>query len=312
MPDVTSALVLTAGLGTRLRPLTLVRAKPAVPVAGEPLIRRIVRWLVASGVPNLTLNLHHLPSTITSVLGDGSDLGAAIRYSWEQPAVLGSAGGPRLALPIVGADTFFIVNGDTLTDVDLDAMSDTHERAGAIVTLALTPNLEPEKYGGVQLDRRQHVVGFVPKGPAAAGSFHFVGVQLANRHAFSSIGAGTAANSIGGIYDRLIAAQPGSIVGFVAEWSFTDIGSVADYVRASARLSASAFTSGADRHAAIDQTARVADSIVWDNVRVGAHASVERCVITDDVSVPAGAAYADQILIARDGRIVSFPIGAHA
>jgi NDP-sugar pyrophosphorylase family protein len=152
MAEVASALVLTAGLGTRLRPLTLVRAKPAVPVAGEPLIRRIARWLTAANVSNLTLNLHHLPATITSVMGDGSDLGATVRYSWEQPTVLGSAGGPRQALPIVGADTFFIVNGDTLTDVDLDALSEAHRRAGALVTLALIPNIEPLKYGGVTLD----------------------------------------------------------------------------------------------------------------------------------------------------------------
>jgi NDP-sugar pyrophosphorylase family protein len=308
MPDVTSALVLTAGLGTRLHPLTLVRAKPAVPVAGEPLIRRIVGWLTAGGVSNLTLNLHHLPVTITSVLGDGSDLGAAVRYSWEQPSVLGSAGGPRLALPIVGADTFFIVNGDTLTDVDLDAMSDTHRRAGALVTLALTPNPEPAKYGGAQLDANQRVVGFVPRGPRAAGSFHFVGVQLVHSGVFSSISAGAAANSIGGVYDRLVAERPGSIVGFVSSCLFVDIGSVPDYLRASTLLGTppSARSGGGGR---IDPTARVIDSIIWDEVQVGARAMVERCVVTDGVSVPAGAAFSNQILIARDGTIVSFPIG---
>ena len=63
------ALVLTAGLGTRLRPLTLVRAKPAVPIAGEPLVRRIIRWLRATGVSDLVLNLHHLPETIASAVG---------------------------------------------------------------------------------------------------------------------------------------------------------------------------------------------------------------------------------------------------
>ena len=84
-PPLRHALVLTAGLGTRLRPLTLVRAKPAIPVAGEPLVRRIVRWLAANGVTDVVLNLHHLPATLTSVVGDGSDLGSLVRYSWEQP-----------------------------------------------------------------------------------------------------------------------------------------------------------------------------------------------------------------------------------
>src|SRR4029079_2711792 len=125
------ALVLTAGLGTRLRPLTEVRAKPAMPVAGIPMIRRIVAWLAAQGVTDCVANLHHLPETVAAAIGDGMDLGVRVRYSWEQPAVLGSAGGPRLALPIIGADTFLIVNGDTLTDFDLRAMVDAHERSEA-------------------------------------------------------------------------------------------------------------------------------------------------------------------------------------
>src|SRR5438876_8071852 len=100
------ALVLTAGLGTRLRPLTDVRAKPAIPVAGEPLVRRIIAWLAANGVTELVLNLHHLADTLTVQVGDGSDLSARVRYSWEQPAILGSAGGPRQALAIIGAATF--------------------------------------------------------------------------------------------------------------------------------------------------------------------------------------------------------------
>ena len=92
------ALVLTAGLATRLRPLSLVRAKAAVPVAGTPLVLRILRQLAAAGITDAVLNLHHLPHTLAAVVGDGSDVGVRVRYSWEMP-VLGSAGGPRHALP---------------------------------------------------------------------------------------------------------------------------------------------------------------------------------------------------------------------
>src|SRR6185503_20032046 len=120
------ALVLAAGLGTRLGPLTEVCAKPALPVAGEPIIRHIVRWLAANDVNDLVINLHHLPQTLTAVLGDGSDLSVRVRYSWEQPQILGSAGGPRLALDIIGDDTFLIVNGDTLTDLNVLALVEAH------------------------------------------------------------------------------------------------------------------------------------------------------------------------------------------
>ncbi len=103
MPLLRHAIVLTAGLGTRLRPLTDVRAKPAIPVAGVPMVRRIVTWLVGCGVTELVLNLHHLPATLTGVIGQGTELGAKVRYSWE-PVVLGSAGGAKQASAILGAD----------------------------------------------------------------------------------------------------------------------------------------------------------------------------------------------------------------
>src|SRR5216110_994000 len=110
------------------------------------MIRRILRRLVAHGVADLVLNLHHRPETLTAVVGDGRDLGARVRYSWEVPRVLGSAGGPRLAGPIVGVDTFLIVNGDTLTDVDLARLAEAHAATGALVTLALVPNREFLRY----------------------------------------------------------------------------------------------------------------------------------------------------------------------
>src|SRR3954447_7305216 len=141
------ALVLTAGLGTRLQPLTLARAKAAAPVDGDPLARRTIRWLVSHGIRDLVLNLHHRPESITAVVGDGSDLGARVRYSWESP-VLGSAGGPGHALPLLldgpaAEAMFMLVNGDTLTDVDLPAMIRHHRDAGALVSMALIRNPRP-------------------------------------------------------------------------------------------------------------------------------------------------------------------------
>src|SRR3954466_6393222 len=136
------ALVLAAGLRTRLHPLTLARAKAAAAVDGEPLVRRTVRWLGTGGFRELVGNPPHKPEAITAVLGDGSDLGARVRSSWESP-VLGSAGGPRHALPLLmdpPEDVFVLVNGDTLTDVDLPAMIARHRASGALVSMALIRN----------------------------------------------------------------------------------------------------------------------------------------------------------------------------
>ena len=308
---IAHALVLTAGLGTRLRPLTDVRAKPALPVAGEPLVRRIIAWIAAEGVTDLVLNLHHRPASLTAVIGDGSDLGVRVRYSWEQPRVLGSAGGPRLALPMLGAGTFFIINGDTLTDLDLTPLAAAHAASGAQVTLALVPNCEFLHYGGVQLDAQQRVTGFVPRGAAAAGSYHYIGVQLAVADVFAALPAGQPASSIGGVYDALIAARAGSVRGFVCDAEFWDVGTVADYWRTSQAFLAKAVAGStpAPARTRSDPTARVTGSILWDDVTVGPNAKVDECIVTDGVEIPAGAEYRRAVLIRGDeGRLLVSPL----
>ena len=291
------ALLLTAGLGTRLRPLTLVRAKPAIPVAGEPLVRRIIRWLVAHDVTDLVLNLHHLPQTLTAVVGDGRDMGARVRYSWEQPEVLGSAGGPRRALPLLGGDPFFIVNGDTLTDLDTRALAAAHQKSGALATLALVPNREPHKYGGVLLDGASRVTGFAPRGPRAEGSYHFIGVQIARAEAFAEVPDGQVLNSVGGAYDRLLATKPGCLEGFVCDAAFQDIGTTGDYWTTSLEsLGGRPHEAAYGRGARIGAGARVTRSILWDDVEVGAGAVVDECILTDGVRVPAGSVNQRSIL----------------
>jgi mannose-1-phosphate guanylyltransferase len=246
------------------------------------------------------LNLHHLPETITAVVGDGSDLGAQARYSWEQPAILGSAGGPRQALDIIGTDTFFLINGDTLTDLDLGALAESHVRSGARITLALVPNVDPARYGGVKMAVDGAVTGFVPRGPAARGSFHFIGAQLAHRSVFADLAVGQAVNSIGGCYDALIAREPGAIRGLVTSAGFWDIGTVSDYWHTSAVWSANPNPAAPTAH--IHESAIVTRSILWDGVEVGHAAMLDECIVTDGVRVAPGSRYQRQILIrATDG-----------
>lgn len=152
---VLPVLVLSAGLGTRLDPLTRLLAKPAVPVAGRTLIERVLDWLRRQGVRDVVINLHHRPDTMTAIVGDGAHLGLRARYSWEA-SPLGSAGGPRRALPLLPG-TFVIANGDTLCEMDLPAMVAAHERRGAAVTLAVVPNRSPERYNGLVADAEQQI-----------------------------------------------------------------------------------------------------------------------------------------------------------
>lgn len=280
------ALLLTAGLATRLRPLSSVRAKAALPVGRDTLAERILRQLAGAGVRDTVLNLHHLPETLTSRIGDGSHLGIRVRYSWEAPAVLGSAGGPRHALPLLDSPTFFIVNGDTLTDVDVAAQLSAHRASGALVTIAVIPNREPHKYSGLSVDANGAVRGVVPRGMSEP-SFHFIGVQVVEAAAFASLADNVPFESVSGLYPRLIRDVPGSVRTFACDSAFMDIGTPADYL---ATTLAIAGQEGADAligtgsHVAGD--ARIERSILWDRVTVGAGAMLKECIVTDGATVP--------------------------
>jgi NDP-sugar pyrophosphorylase family protein len=297
--------VLAAGLGTRLAPLSHVRAKPAVPIAGQPLVNRIIGWLARHDVRQVVVNLHHLPHTITRYVGDGSSLGVHIRYSWE-PSILGSAGGPRKALPLLPDEGFFIVNGDTIAEVDLEALAKSHRDSGALVTMAVVGNKElAGRYGGVVTDSRGLVHGFVPKGPTAVG-YHFVGVQMVHPSVFMNLTLDEPTETTRGIYRQLMAERPGSIRAFLTHADFCDVGTPADYLNAAltfARIEGlRAPQIGAGSR--VDGTAQVVDSVIWDNVNVGADARLERCVVADGVTIPAGARFRNQSIIQGEGDLI--------
>ena len=305
-----NALVLTAGLGTRLRPLTYVRAKAAVPVNGEPLVCRVLRWLARQGIHHAVVNLHHQPASITAVVGDGADIGLHIRYSWEQP-VLGSAGGPRHALPLLtdrtrsGADTFLIVNGDTLTDLDLEAVVCDHRQSGALVTMAVIPNPKPEQYGGVVLDGSSGSGGairaFTRPSPGVP-SYHFIGIQVAEARAFETLTDGVPAESVNALYPTLMRERPGSIRAFVCEAPFQDIGTPADYLATSLALARSEESRLVAPTASIHTSAVVLRTAVWDDVTVGPDARLTECVVGDGARIPAGASFARKAIVPAQGR----------
>jgi NDP-sugar pyrophosphorylase family protein len=295
-------MVLTAGLGTRLAPLSDLKAKPALPVAGVPLAGRILRWLAGGGVADAVLNLHHRPASITEAIGDGSAFGVRVRYSWE-PRVLGSAGGPARALPLLDADQFFIVNGDTLTDLDLAALAASHRACGALVTLAVVSNPDPMHYGGVSVDEQGRVAGFTAPGPGNRG-WHFIGVHAVNASVFAPLDPEEPAATVGGLYNDLIARQPGAIRAFTAGAAFYDIGTAADYLETCLTIGRAEGLGDvvAGARAAVDRGARVTRSVLWDDVAVAGGAALDECVVADRVHVPAGLRLTRHVVMRRGDR----------
>ena len=281
-----TALLLAAGRGTRLRPLTARLAKPALPVAGCSLVERSLSWLARSGVHDALVNLHYRPETIASLLGDGTGHGVRVRYSWEQP-LLGSAGGPRRAFALVTDDRLWLINADTIAEVDLGAMAAAHDASGAIVTMAVIPNPDPERYGGVRVSEAGAVTGFTPRG-APGPSWHFVGVQIADRAAFEDLPDGRPAESVADLYPSLIARRPGSIWAYRTSVPFHDIGTPADYLAACLAFAGDDSSRLAAAGVVVAPGALVDRTVLWEDVTVGPGVRLSECIVMSGARVPAG------------------------
>ncbi len=289
-------VVLTAGLGTRLDPITRYLAKPAVPMAGKTLIERVLEWLYREGIRDVVLNLHHRPESITSVVGDGGALGVRVRYSWE-PVILGSAGGPKQALALWPGLTgpCLIVNGDTLTDVPLASLIEAHRASGARVTMAVVPNTRPDHYNGIRVDANRRVTDFVAKGHSGT-TWHFVGVQVVNADVFDGLPAGTPAETVAGVYRDLVRTEPGAVRVFPVEAPFLDVGTLADYIAAVMH------TAGTDSvvlegTSIVDATAVLTRCVVWDGATVDANVNLTGCVVLSGAHVPPGTNATGQVFI---------------
>jgi NDP-sugar pyrophosphorylase family protein len=172
------------------------------------------------------------------------------------------------------------------------------------------PNREFMRYGGVLLDRLSRVTAFARRGPAAEGSFHFIGVQIVDGRVFDPIRPGEAASTIGGIYDTLVAAQAGAVRGFVSDAAFSDVGTIEDYWRTSQVFAA---REGASRSSTarttVDPSARVTQSILWDDVMIEADAIIDECIVTDGVTIRAGERYRRAVLVSGEtGAVIASPM----
>ncbi|HET7574428.1 MAG TPA: NDP-sugar synthase [Solirubrobacterales bacterium] len=155
------AMILAAGLGTRLRPVTYALPKPMVPVLNRPVMEHSVRLLARHGFGEAISNLHWFPETIESHFGDGSEFGIELTYSHEEQ-LLGTAGGVRNAAGFLG-DSFLVVAGDALTDLDFAAMREFHESHDGIATMATKRVADTDQYGVVIAGEDGRIQGFQEK-----------------------------------------------------------------------------------------------------------------------------------------------------
>jgi mannose-1-phosphate guanylyltransferase len=155
------AMILAAGLGTRLRPITYEMPKPMVPVLNRPVMEHIVRLLARHGFTETIANLHWFPELIRGHFGDGSDFGVDLSYSPEEQ-LLGTSGGVRRAADFLG-ESFLVISGDALTDIDLAAMRGFHESHDGIATLATKRVADTSQFGVAITGADGRIQGFQEK-----------------------------------------------------------------------------------------------------------------------------------------------------
>jgi mannose-1-phosphate guanylyltransferase len=177
-----TGMVLCAGLGTRLRPLTARCPKPAVPVCGVPLVRYALGLLAGAGVRRAVVNVHHLPGEMAAAArGAAGELGLELAVS-EEPVIAGTGGALRQARPLLrGADAVVVVNGDVLFDVDLGAALASHAASGALATMVLMAMPPGAAYAAVEADaegRVRRIAGRFGPGGEGLEPWHFPGVHV--------------------------------------------------------------------------------------------------------------------------------------
>jgi NDP-sugar pyrophosphorylase family protein len=243
------AMVLAAGLGERMRPLTESRAKPSLPLLNRPIIVHTLLYLKGQGVDEAVINLHHHPESIRGLVGDGARLGIRIHYSEEDP-ILGTAGGLKKAEAYFReSGTFVMINSDFVTDCDLAAALGEHRSTGAVATMVLTPKPPGSAYGLVTMDpesRIQSIAG-LPKPPAGTpvqstgdlDGYTFTGVHLLEPSVLGAIPAGVPYEINRQVYPRFI--QDGTLIrGYVHRGVWREMGTPRLYLDGSLHLLAEA------------------------------------------------------------------------
>ena len=292
-------MVLAAGLGTRMRPLTRLRAKPALPVMNRPLLHWTLDLLAKNGVTEVMINLHHLPFSVMEAVGDGSVFGLHVSYSRE-PRILGTGGGPRKVRSFFGDAPFILVNGDMVFDFDLRGLVRRHQKARARATLALRPNPDPRRYSSIRTAKDGRVLSLagLPRRRRGTPSL-FTGVHVLDPALLDRLPAGPS-DTVRDLYAPLV--DEGEIVlGVRVRGTWFDIGNPSLYLASQRALLAAGFggaRGGVLVHpdAEVHRGARVSRSVVGPGCVIEAGARVTGSVLWDGVRVGPGSRVRDSIL----------------
>jgi mannose-1-phosphate guanylyltransferase/phosphomannomutase len=227
------AVVMAGGEGSRLRPLTIGRPKPMVPMVSQPVMGHILDLLKRQGITEVVVTLHFMPEAIQSYFGDGSGLDMKIHYAIEETP-LGTAGSVKNAQEYLD-EPFIIISGDAVTDINLQQVIDFHKEKGSEATLTLYRVPNPLEYGVIITDSEGRITQFLEKpswGEVISDTVN-TGIYVIDPAVLDLIEEGVPTDWSKDVFPELLATgRP--LFGFVAEGNWTDVGDIGEYMRASA------------------------------------------------------------------------------
>ncbi|HXF43108.1 MAG TPA: NDP-sugar synthase [Pyrinomonadaceae bacterium] len=290
-------MILAAGFGTRLYPLTIDRTKPAIPFLGRPLVGYVAEYLARHGFKDVIVNLHHQPESVIKALGDGSEFGVKISYSIEKPNILGTSGALDHARELLGDEAFLVINGKIITEIDLTEVLEFHKKSGAIATMVLRPNATREKFTEVFAENGR-LLGF---GSNPDPSDHtniplmYTGIQILEPKVFDYIPKGIYSDIVPAFY--LPALENGAHIGaYISNAAWFELSTLRRYLDISlSLLQPQKVHIGTGCR--IDPLARVTSSVIWDNVEINKNALLERTIVADGVSIKENAVFRDCALV---------------
>lgn len=222
-------MILAAGLGTRLRPLTDNLPKPLLPVGGRPLIEYNLLLFKKYGITEVFINLHHFGEKIVQKLGNGSNIGMKIRYS-EEAELLGTGGGIKKMASRFGDETFIVINGDIVIEIELENLISFHREKQGMATLVLRKEEDLDPFGIIEIDRNHRVQNILDKIPwhgKDKQAFMFTGLHVIEPKVLDYIPTGTFYSITDAYIDML---QNGErCYGYVNDLYWNDLGHLDRY-----------------------------------------------------------------------------------
>ncbi|UCH29559.1 MAG: NDP-sugar synthase [Myxococcales bacterium] len=285
-------MLLAAGLGTRLRPLTDLRPKPIVPVANKPLAAFAMEHLARSGVERIIANTHPQPEKVENALRDACPQGVELRFSRET-TLLGTGGGLHKAriwfddsqAPVI------VMNGDTLFAPDLREAVEAHVAAGAVATMILRKTPDPRRFGAIGIDSTGRVRSLLgsPEGADVNEELMFSGVHILSPEAFDAM---PESGCVIRTAYRSWVDDGAPVLGIVDHSPWADLGTVSEYHRLNLELASGSFLwpgvsprDGSVLPADLESSERIRRSVVGEGVRIGDDVTLDRCVVWPGTSV---------------------------